>query len=907
MSGIPRAYVPLPHRLALWAIIAVGLAGSVVMFVHARGIEHARIDAEFSRRTVLHHAMVRETFSRYEDALFGLRTLFVVESDISRTKFVRATERLEERIPGVRAFEWVAAVSRENRAAAEDNLRANYAPHPLGFTEVDSRGALVAAADRAEYYPVTHVQPLAGNERAVGYDLKSGPTLAFLENARRTRQLVLTGPVSHVAGPAASDRLGVLMIWPVFRAALAGLSAEAESESFLGFVQAVVHVPDAFAATQARQPDPVLDVLVIDTGESDPSKNILYHHLAGQPAPAGPIPSIAAFRDKFTREQTLAIGGREWNIFYRPHAHWIEAQLTLVPWVRAGGILIVTALLAGLVYTLNRRTDVIQREVVERTADLRSTQSRLEEDILHRNTVEAALLESRRQLDSLMHALPGMVYRCRYDQQMSVVFVSEGSFALTGATPEDFVQGRVHFRDLIHPGDLDRVRSVTREALDQHRDFETEYRLIHRANGAEKWVLSRGRGIKDAGGELQLIEGLAIDITARKKAEGESVALERKLLEGQKLESLGLLAGGVAHDFNNLLTAILGNAGLARLSLPPSAVSVETALRQIEIASQRAAELCRQMLAYAGKGRFVVEPTDLSLLIEGLRPLLKISVTHRASLLLELASGLPAVMGDATQLRQIAMNLVTNASDALGDLGGEIVVSTGFVRATAATFINAAAGADLPPGDYVYLEIRDTGHGMTPDVLAKIFDPFFTTKFTGRGLGLAAVLGIVRGHSGALCVDSAPDRGTSFRLFLTPVQSTAPAPAGVSSATPWRSSAHVLVIDDDEPVREVTSAMLQSFGFKTSAAADGFAGLEMYRENPAAYDVVVLDLLMPGLDGESTLRELRGLRPDVRVLIISGYHEGDLLKRYSSGGPIGYLHKPFKRGALERALREVLG
>ncbi len=893
MSATLRSPAFFSHRLALCAVLIAGLGLSLLLLRQARNSEQARIAAELSRRADVHHTLVREVFSQYDDALFGLRSLFVVNSTVSRDDFARATDPLAARHPGVRAFEWVAAVARENRPASETALSRDYARNGLRFTELDSAGQLAAAADRPEYYPIACIEPLAGNERALGYDLKTGPTVSSLELARQNRAFVLTRSVPLVQ-EVGSGKFGVIMIRSVYRE-IGG------TEKFIGFVQGVLHLPEVFAAVETRHPDPVLEELVLDSSEPDPARQVLYYHGAGGTS----VPSETEFRRTLSGEQLLSIGGREWRLLYRPRAGWMHEQLTDVPWTRAGSVLLVTGLLAGLLHAFGRRTQLVAREVVERTADLRATQARLEEDVRRRTAAESALRESQRQLDSLMHSLPGVVYRCRYDKHLSVVFVSEGAFALTGATPEDFLQGRVHFRELIHPADLERVRASTREAIASRRDMEAEYRLNAR-DGREKWVLSRARGVYDANDKLQFLEGLAIDITAQKKAEIEGIALERKLLEGQKLESLGLLAGGVAHDFNNLLTAILGNAGLARLSIPASAVSAETALRQIEIASQRAAELCRQMLAYAGKGRFVVEPTDLSLLIDGLRPLLKISVSHRATLTLDLASRLPAVMADGTQLRQIAMNLVINASESLGDHGGEIAVSTGLMRADAATFATAVAGSELSPGEYIYLEIRDTGHGMTPDVLAKIFDPFFTTKFTGRGLGLAAALGIVRGHGGALRVESAPGRGTKFRLLLPPVPVASAQSQASNSATPWRTTARALIIDDDEPVREVTAAMLQSFGFKTKEAPHGRAGLALFREDPS-YDVIVLDLLMPELDGEATLLGLRELRSDVCVLIMSGYHEGDLLKRHAGGGPLGYLHKPFKRGALERAIRDLLG
>lgn len=546
--------------------------------------------------------------------------------------------------------------------------------------------------------------------------------------------------------------------------------------------------------------------------------------------------------------------------------------------------MLIGCVLAAYVHSLGRRSDLIRLEVGQRTAELN---------------------ESRRHFAALLQALPGMAYRCTYDDQLTVLFVSDGSEPLTGWSPEEFRRGDVHFRELVDPEDLERVREATRVALLERGAIEVEYRLRTR-DGGRKWVLSRGRGVYAEDGTLRFFEGLAIDISAQKQAEAARLGLERKMLEGQKLESLGLLAGGVAHDFNNLLSSIVGNADLARIALP-AGHGAGVSLQAIEAAALRAAELCRQMLAYAGKGRFVIERTDLTALTEDLLPLLRVSLGQQATLKFELARGLPAVSADATQLRQIVMNLVLNAADAVGEKGGEIVLATGVMTADAAWLGAAAAGAGLPAGDYVYLEVRDTGCGMAPEVLARIFDPFFTTKFAGRGLGLAAVLGIVRGHHGALRVSSRPGAGSVFRLLLPPLSAPAAAvPAAGQMADTWQGTGRVIVIDDEEPVRRVLGEMLRGHGLVPALAADGPAGLALLEEEPEAVAFVALDLLMPGMNGEQTLVELRRIRPGLKVLVVSGYSEGDVQRRLAGVGRLVFLAKPFTRQTLDRKLRELM-
>jgi len=408
--------------------------------------------------------------------------------------------------------------------------------------------------------------------------------------------------------------------------------------------------------------------------------------------------------------------------------------------------------------------------------------------------------------------------------------------------------------------------------------------------------------------EENLLEDIAVtasQVILTAHAEQQQHELETQVLQAQKLESLGVLAGGIAHDFNNLLTAILGHANLVLTDMAPEAPARDS-LREIEKASTRAAELCRQMLAYAGKGRFVVEPTNLSRLVEELAHLLHISISKKILLRCQLAEELPAIEADPAQLRQVAMNLVINAAEAIDDTEGVIAISTGVMQCNE-DYLRGNHLIEPPaPGQYVYLEVTDTGCGMDAETRARIFDPFFTTKFTGRGLGLAAVLGIVRSHRGTLKVESEPGRGTTFRVMF-PASAKTAAPAGSSgNAPPWCGTGTILLVDDEEAVRNVAGRMLERCGFAVLRASDGREAVELFRARASDIVCVLLDLAMPRMDGEETYRELRRIQPGVRVVLASGYSDPEIAQRFRGAGLAGFIAKPYRVEALSAKLREAL-
>ncbi len=396
-----------------------------------------------------------------------------------------------------------------------------------------------------------------------------------------------------------------------------------------------------------------------------------------------------------------------------------------------------------------------------------------------------------------------------------------------------------------------------------------------------------------------------VDATELKRSEKERGALAAKVQHAQKLESLGVLAGGIAHDFNNLLVGILGNAELALETLPQREPA-KRFLEGIATTSKRAAELANQLLAYAGKGRFVVSTFDLNALIEELSSLLEASISKKASLRFDLADEAPCLEADATQIRQVVMNLITNASDAIGDGDGVISIRTGVMAVDRAYLSRTFLDEELPEGRYVFFEVGDTGCGMDTETKRRMFDPFFSTKTAGRGLGMAALLGIVRGHHGAIRVSSKPGAGTTIRVLLPASGREAP-PVALESTTIWRGSGKVLVVDDETVVREVAEAILSGAGFEVLAAKDGIEALEVVRRQGNELVAVLLDLAMPHLDGAETARELRRLCPQIKILLCSGYSELAVDQLVADGTVSGFLHKPFSPSTLIDELRKLGG
>jgi PAS domain S-box-containing protein len=894
MLPFRRAHIP-------WLATALGAIGTLAVYRVAAQAEQAGLRAEFQRRTQVIAHTIELSLRLHEETLYSLRNLFHYSDDVTRSEFAGAAAELMAHHPGIQALEWVQRVPGGRRAEVEAAVRAEGIPDFQFVDRVNSGNILTRSPDRPEHFPVLYIHPQEPNRAALGFDMVSGRTWPDLQRAVAEDVLVASGRL-----PLISDgrqmHWGYIFELPVYQLPIPA-DAAGRFTALRGFVLGIFQLDDMIDASLRRIRDQAegIDLLLLDRTAPPDRQFLHYRHAA--PAGAAEPPSVADLQAGPMHHQLhLQAPNRTWEAHFRANPAWIAGQrrhdALLVLFAGLAGSLLLGFYLRGNL----RRTELVEREVAARTEELRLTQTLLQDDIRHREQIEQELLTSEARLQAIIDLSPAFIFV----KDLAGRYVLLNAVFRSRLLPPGFqLEGRTD-ADLFPNEDAAFYRAKDQEVIAAGSPLMFEETVIDN-QGRRIHCLTQKFALRHPDGTAYAVCGIATDITAAKASEQERLRLERQLLEAQKLEALGVLAGGIAHDFNNLLTSVLGNASLTRQQLDPTHPATPQ-LEQIELAARRAADLCSQMLAYAGKASFVTAPVNLGTLIHDTAALLRVSLHKGTRLELDLAPGLPAVLADATQLRQIVMNLVLNAADAIGPRpDGLITLTTAVTDLSADTLRRSVQPADLPPGRYVSLEVRDNGSGMPPETLARIFEPFFTTKFSGRGLGLSAVLGIVQSHRGALFVESTPGAGTTFRLHFPALDTPAPAsasPAPAADSATLRGT--VLLVDDEPEVRLVAERVLRRRGLTVHAAASGEAALALCRDHGQTIDVILLDLTMPGLSGEETLRQLAPLGLRARVVIMSGYSESETMARCSALGAAGFLHKPFELDQLLDAVRRWL-
>ena len=518
---------------------------------------------------------------------------------------------------------------------------------------------------------------------------------------------------------------------------------------------------------------------------------------------------------------------------------------------------------------------------------------------------EEALRESELKHRTILDSIEEGYYEV--DLAGSFTFFNDAMCNILGHSDEEM--SGLNYREFMDDKNAAEVYRLYHQVYCSGMPAQALHWQLIRKDGCKRAVETSVSLMRDAAGRPCGFRGISRDVTERRRAEEERRALEVRMQEVQKLDSLGVLAGGIAHDFNNLLMTILGNAELALDEVAPGS-RARPCIQDIEIAAKRAADLTRQMLAYSGRGRFVAESIDLSELVAAVAHLLEASASKLSALKLHLAPALPRIEADATQMRQVVMNLVLNASEAIGEKSGVITVTTGVTECDRAYLEQAWFNDTLAEGRYIHLAVADTGCGMDAETQKRVFEPFFTTKFLGRGLGLAAVLGIVRSHEGAIMLESTPGKGTTFTLLFPVHRQPAPdaaeaEPGGDEDA--WRGSGTILMVDDEESLRSTGTRMLEHIGFDVLTAANGQECVETFARHADEIVCVVLDLTMPRMGGEDVFDAIYSINPSVPVILCSGYSEEEFLSRFAGRGFAAFMHKPYRLAELVSAVKRALG
>ncbi|UPU34760.1 CHASE domain-containing protein [Geomonas paludis] len=793
-----------------------------------------------------------------EQVLRGAAGLFNASESVTRNEWHRFTLSLalDRNYPGLQGLGFAEVVRPEDKDRHVRRMRSEGFPTYRIWPE----------GERPVYSAIIYLEPFDWrNQRAFGYDMFSEANRHnAMAKARDTGDATLTNPVFLVQETETDRQKGVLMYLPVYDGTRPAATPEQRRDALKGWAYSPIRIRDFMSATFPRPPQGIAFRIYTENRVS--TDTLLFDSIADWkiPLPQDPPPL-------FQSSRTVTKFGRQWLFTFQSLPSFALEQGKSQSRSYLMGGLVVSALLTVIAFMLRHA---------------------------HTSAIRAALAlrESQERYRKISEDSPA--YICTYLPDGTLTYVNPA--LAKGAHMAQAEMAGKNFLEFLLPEYRSQVLDFL-GALSPEYPTDTRELAFFGPGSSVLWHQWTNRGIFDEG-RLVEVQGVGQDITERKKAEEERVRYEQQLLHAQKMESLGVLAGGIAHDFNNILMAIIGNVDLSLMKLPEDS-PITTNLKNIETAANRAAYLAKQMLAYSGKGRFLVEKADLNRLIEDLRHVLETSAGN-ADIKLDLARPLPAVEADLTQMRQILMNLVQNSGESMGEQRGEITIRTGAVNLDRDSVKGLILGENMSEGPHVFFEVVDNGSGMDAEVVPKIFDPFFTTKFTGRGLGLAAVHGIVRGHRGGIRIYSEPGHGTTFKVLL-PASEPVPEPVQAEPVQDdWRGEGKILLVDDEETVRNIGTRMLIELGYSPIAASGGEEALSLYRDNPDV-KAVILDLTMPGMDGEECFRQLQLLDPKVRVIMSSGFSEQDVVQKFDDRALAGFIQKPYTLKALREVMRKA--
>ncbi|HEY9072033.1 MAG TPA: CHASE domain-containing protein [Candidatus Ozemobacteraceae bacterium] len=851
-------------------LLAFGILVTGLLAWSIHETDRRQLIQKFENEATLRANALHTAISQFHVDVVTIRAFFNASVSVSSQEFCQfVTPLVSKWLSDHPHFAWVPRFPADAPSSVLDTTgRTTIAS--FGTYQLDRSDIRPTATHRYEYHYILYYEPHDSNAKFVGFDAMADPLhRSLLEKARDTGIDLLTNPVPLLGEQAT----GFLLIVPVYTLASPPATLEERRQSYVGAIIGSFQTRSLMESILRPLPPTGLAVELLDD-EPHPQQTMCRFEdaLFQSPPPSSLL-------DHGLRPSPLyhpfTVSGRRWAVMVTPSNSFLDLHGTneylIVFW--AG--LLISILLSLYLHALLMTRERAEMMVVTRTSNLAATEARFR--AILESTDEAIALFSR---DGTIEAANSRFAR----------FYQETPTGILGRKIDHLF--------------ADSVREKRRQRYQQV--VETGQPLFVEDFSNDRWYSVKLFPLFDDHQQVVSIASFTREITETKKHEAEQREFQARLQHTQKLESLGVLAGGIAHDFNNLLTAILGYSEL--ISRHPAATTdTLQASSEIRRISLQAADLCRQLLAYSGKGLFDIRRVNLRSLVEEMKQMLLVSISKKVIMKLVFEEGIPEIDADPSQICQILMNLVINSSDAIGDKPGTLLVRIAPETCSKELLDGCINGSHLEPGLYAAIEVTDDGCGIDPAILPRIFDPFFTTKFTGRGLGLAAVLGAVGSHKGCLCVTSTLGKGTTIRVFLPATRSTElTIPAAPVATSEGRIGGRALLVDDEEIVRKMTAQMLELFGCTVALARDGNEALEVFRPEPSGFRFALIDMTMPGISGDELFRELRALRPDLPVIICSGYSESEIKKCFGQTTALAFLPKPFLLQDLKDAITVIL-
>jgi PAS domain S-box-containing protein len=880
-TAAPR---PVWRRRQYTVVLPLGVAFVlvVIFFVHARAVEQARLQLDFERWAHTLADTLRQSLAGYLDALHVIESFYASAPEVRRHEFRTFVQRLFARYPGMQALSWDRRVPEVERSAYEAAMRQEGYP-AFQITEQNAQGHLVRAAARPEYVAVTYIEPSTGNESVLGYDVASKTDrLVALHGARDTGAPRATGRLRLVQ--ETRQHWGLLIFLPLYSTGRPPDTVEARRQHLYGYVTGVFQISAMMEAALRTFERPGLG-LRLEDAMAPVGERLLYSRQWEGPEPA--LDEVdQAHAARLHWRGTVEMAGRRWVLRVAPTLAYLTEHRSWYAWsIMTCGVLFV-GLLGAFLLVLTGRAVRTEQLVAERT----TANAALEREIAERTRMGAALLESEARYRDLFEHAHDMLYTL--DLAGHFTALNRRGEQLTGYTRDELLG--LHIRHLVASEHLELLQHMLTRTHAGFPAMMFTVAIVTKAGQRRTLEVSTQR-LARAGSPCE-VQGIARDVTERTR-------LEAQLRQAQKMEALGTLAGGIAHDFNNILTAILGYTELALMTIPAESPTWHH-LQAVRKAGQRAAGLVQQILTFSRRTEPERTPTQLQLLIQETLQFLRATLPTTIALHQDLDPRAGMVLADASQIHQVLLNLCTNAAHAMRETGGALHVHLEAIRLPTE---DASAPPGLGAGPYVRLTVRDTGHGMPPEILDRIFEPFFTTKSPGEGtgMGLAVVHGIIASHGGAITVESAPSHGTTVRVYL-PESAQLP----VARARPEASVPHgrecILFVDDEAALASLGHALLTALGYEVVAVTSSREALAIFQAAPARFDLVITDYTMPELTGEALAQALRGIRPTLPIILCTGFSETMTAEKAQALGIDAFCLKPVVLQELGQTIRRVL-